>query len=67
MKTKVKVKTYAEALSKVEQNHKRPIKPFFVMQTLIRVLSFFTLLPRGFKYTKKGMEKVSKKSPAFTL
>ena len=37
------------------------------MQTLIRVLSFFTLLPLGFKYTKKNMDKISKKEPCLYL
>ena len=60
MKTKVKVKSYEEAVKRAEK-HKKPNKPFFVMHTLIRILSFFTLLPRGFKYTKKGMDKISKK------
>lgn len=67
MKTKVKLETYAGAISRVEQNHKKPIKPFFVMQTLIRVLSFFTLLPMGFKSKKIGMEKVAKKQPCLYL
>ncbi|MBQ3547234.1 MAG: 1-acyl-sn-glycerol-3-phosphate acyltransferase [Clostridia bacterium] len=67
MKTTVKVKSYDEAISKIQKNHKKPIKPLFVMQTLIRVLSFFTLLPLGFKYTKKGMEKVSKNEPCLYL
>ena len=67
MKTKVKVKSYEYALSRVGKGHKKPIKPFFVMQTLIRVLSFFTLFGRGFKYTEKGMEKISKKEPCLYL
>lgn len=67
MKTTVKNLTYEQALSKVSKSHKKPIKPFFVMQTLIRVLSFFTLLPLGFKYTKKNMDKISKKEPCLYL
>lgn len=67
MKTTVKRKSYSYALSRVSQDHKKPIKPFFVMQTLIRVLSFFTLLPMGFRVKKIGMEKVSKKEPCLYL
>ncbi|MBQ2266172.1 MAG: 1-acyl-sn-glycerol-3-phosphate acyltransferase [Clostridia bacterium] len=67
MKTTVRVKSYDEAIKRVEKSHKKPIKPLFVMQTLIRVLSFFTLLPLGFKYTKKNMDKVSKKQPCLYL
>ena len=37
------------------------------MQTLIRVLSFFTLLPLGFKYKKLGMDKIGKKEPCLIL
>ena len=67
MKTTVKTKSYEETIARVEKGHKKPMKPFFVMQTLIRVLSFFTLLPLGFKYTKKNMDKVSKKEPCLYL
>lgn len=67
MKTTVRVKSYDEAIKRVEKSHKKPIKPLFVMQTLIRVLSFFTLLPLGFKYTKKNMDKVAKKQPCLYL
>ncbi len=67
MKTTVKKKSYSYALSRVSQDHKKPIKPFFVMQTLIRVLSFFTLLPLGFKSKKIGMEKVAKNQPCLYL
>ena len=67
MKTTVKVKSYEEAITRVEKSHQKPIKPLFVMQTLIRVLSFFTLFGRGFKYTKKNMDKVSKKEPCLYL
>ena len=67
MKTTVKVKSYEEALSVANLKHKKPMKPFFVMQTLIRVLSFFTLLPLGFKYKKAGMEKIGKKQPCLIL
>ncbi len=67
MKTTVKAKSYSYALSGVNQNHKKPIKPFFIMQTLIRVLSFFTLFGRGFKYTKKNMDRVSKNEPCLYL
>ncbi len=67
MKTTVKVKSYEEAITLVEKSHQKPIKPLFVMQTLIRVLSFFTLFGRGFKYTKKNMDKVSKKEPCLYL
>jgi len=67
MKTTVKKKSYDYAISRINQDHKKPIKPFFVMQTLIRVLSFFTLLPMGFKCKKIGMEKVAKKQPCLYL
>ena len=67
MKTTVKKKSCAEALAQVNTKHKKPMKPLFVMQTLIRVLSFFTLLPLGFKYKKIGMDKLSKKQPCLIL
>ncbi len=67
MKIKVKNKSYNEALALADLKHKKPIKPFFIMQTLIRILSAFSLIPVGFKYKKIGMEKISKKEPILIL
>ena len=49
------------------KTHRKPMKPLFVMQTLIRVLSFFGLLFRGFKCKKINMEAIDKKRPCLIL
>ncbi len=67
MKIKVKSKSYTEALALMDTKHKKPMRPLWVMQTLIRILSFFSLLPVGFKCEKKGMEKIRKKEPCLIL
>ncbi len=67
MKIKVKNKSYNEALRLSDLKHKKPIKPFFVMQALIRILSAFSLISVGFKYKKIGMEKIGKKEPILIL
>ncbi len=67
MKIKSKVLSYDAVLNIPKQKHKKPKKPNIFWTTLIRVLSFFALLPIKFKYRKKGMEKLKKKEPCLVL
>ena len=67
MKIKTANKNYEEVLKLPIRQHKKPIKPNFLLATVIRILGFFTLLSVGFKYEKVGIEKLSKKEPALIL
>lgn len=67
MKIKTCIKNYEDVLKLPIKTHKKPFKPSIILATVIRVLSFFTLLPVGFKYKKIGMERLSKKEPALIL
>lgn len=67
MKIKTKTMTYDQVIALPRPAHKNPLKPNFILQTVIRVLSIFDLCPVKFKYTKHGMEKISKKEPCLIL
>ena len=67
MKIKSKSLSYNAVASIPKQNHKKPKKPNIFWTTLIRVLSFFALLPIKFKYRKKDMHRLSKNEPCLVL
>ncbi len=67
MKIKSKSLSYEAVTSIPKTKHRKPKKPNIFWTTLIRVLSFFALLPIKFKYRKKGMEKLEKKEPCLVL
>ena len=67
MKIKVVKKDYKEVLKEPVKVHKKPLKPNFIIATLIRIISFFSLLPLKFSFNKKGMGRLSKKEPALIL
>ena len=67
MKIKVAAKSYEEVLKLPVRKHKKPLKPNMLLAFVVRVLSFFTLLGVGFKYSKIGMERLGRKEPALIL
>ena len=67
MKIKTAEKSYDEVLELPIKKHKKPLKPNFILATVIRIASIFSLLPVGFKYKKIGMEKLGKREPALIL
>ena len=67
MKIKTKVKSYEEVISIPKQKHEKPKKPNIFWRILIRILSFFALIPIKFKYRKVGMDKLGKKEPCLVL
>ena len=67
MKIKTKVKSYEEVISIPKQKHEKPKKPNIFWRILIRILSFFALIPIKFKYRKVGMDKLGKKEPCLIL
>lgn len=67
MKIKTAKISYEEVLKLSIKQHKKPLKPNFILATVIRVASIFSLLPVGFKYKKIGMEKLGRREPALIL
>lgn len=67
MKTVIKKSTYENVMGMKRTKHRKPMRPLFFIQILIRLLSFFDLLPTKFSYQKHGMEKIGKEEPCLIL
>ena len=67
MKTVVRNSTYEKVMAMERTKHRKPLRPVFLIQILIRILSMFDLIPVKFTYTTHGMEKVGKKEPCLIL
>ena len=67
MKTVIKTSTYEKVMAMKRPKERKPMRPFFALQVLIRILSFFMLLPYKFTYRSEGMEKIGKKEPCLIL
>ena len=67
MKIKTKVLSYQQVLDKKRPKHRKPLRPMFLLQLIVRVLAIFDLLPTGFTFDTHGMEKISKKEPCLIL
>ena len=67
MKTTVKRRSYEQVMAMKRQEHRKPLKPLFILQVVIRILAIFDLLPTKFTYREHGMEKIGKKEPCLIL
>ena len=67
MKTVTKRSTYEKVAAMQRTRHRKPLRPLFLLQVLIRLLSFYDLLPTKFTYTTHGMEKIGRKEPCLIL
>ena len=47
--------------------HRNPLRPFFLLQLMVRLLSILDLFPTKFTYQTHGMEQISKKEPCLIL
>lgn len=67
MKTVAKNNTYETVIGMPRSKHRKPLRPLFVLQALIRLISIFDLIPTKFTYENHGMEKIGKKEPCLIL
>ena len=67
MKIATKKRPYEKVMAKKRPKHKKPLRPMFLLQLVIRVLAIFDLLPTHFTYNTQGMEKLGKKEPCLIL
>lgn len=67
MKIPTKRLSYAEVMARKRPKHRKPLRPNFLLQTVIRVLAIFDLLPTGFTFKTYGMERIGKKEPCLIL
>ena len=67
MKTVIRRSTYEKVMAMPRTKHRKPLRPLFLLQILVRILSMFDLIPAKFTYEKHGMEKIGKKEPCLIL
>ena len=67
MKTVTKKSTYEKVMAMERTKHRKPLRPLFLLQIVVRILSMFDLIPAKFTYQKHGMEKIGKKEPCLIL
>ena len=67
MKTVTRRSTYEKVMAMPRTKHRKPLRPLFLIQILVRILSMFDLIPAKFTYEKHGMEKIGKKEPCLIL
>ena len=67
MKIATKRLPYAKVMAMKRPGHRKPMRPLFLLQIVIRVLAIFDLLPTKFTYDTHGMEKLDKDEPCLIL
>ena len=67
MKTVTKKSTYEKVMAMKRTQHRNPMRPVFLLQILIRLLTFFDMLSLGFSKEEHGMEKIGKDEPCLIL
>ena len=67
MKIATKRLSYEKAMAKKRPAHRKPLRPMFLLQIVIRILAIIDLKPTRFTYDTHGMEKVGKKEPCLIL
>ena len=67
MKIATRQLSYEKAMARKRPKHRPPLRPNFILQTVIRILAIFDLLPTGFTYRTHGMDRIDKAEPCLIL
>ena len=67
MKIKIKKLPYEQVQTLPRPQHRKPLRPLWILQLVVRVLAIFDLFPTKFKYSWKDKDKVGKKEPCLIL
>ena len=67
MKIPTKRLSYAEVLKKKRPVHRKPWRPLFLLQLVVRILAIFDLKPTNFTYKTYRMEKLGRREPCLIL
>ncbi len=67
MKIKIKHRTYQQVAALPRPRHRKPLKPLFLLQAVVRLLAIFDLFPTKFTYRCHGMERLGKNEPCLIL
>ena len=58
MKIKTRSLPYDQVIALPKAKRRKPLRPNFLLSTVVRVAAIFDLLPTHFRYTAEGMEKI---------
>ena len=67
MKIKTKRLPIEKVMALPKSQHRKPLKPLFLLQLVVRILAIFDLLPTKFTFETHGMEKIGKNEPCLIL
>lgn len=67
MKIKTTDADYTQVLAMPEENRKKPVKPNFLLSTVVRLASIPDLAATKFSYTQIGMDRLKKNEPCLIL
>ena len=67
MKITTKSRSYEHVMAMKRPARRKPMRPIFLLQLVVRILAIFDLLPTGFTYDTHGMEKIGKDEPCLIL
>ena len=67
MKIKTKTLSYEEVMALPRNQHRKPMRPWFLLQLVVRILAVLDLFPTKFTYKTYGMEKIGKNEPCLIL
>ena len=67
MKTVIRNSTYEKVNAMPRTPHRKPLRPVFLIQVLIRLISFLDQWATGFTYKTKDMERIGKDEPCLIL
>ena len=58
MKIKTRKLPYEKVMALPKGKHRLPLRPNFLLSSVVRILSIFDLVPTHFRYTTEGMDKL---------
>ena len=67
MKINTRKMSYEEVTKLPKLKHRNPLKPSFLLATVVRLVSDITLKQTKFTYTTERMELIGKKEPCLIL
>ena len=67
MKIKTRHLPYEQVMALPRAKHRKPLKPLFLLQLVVRILAILDLFPTKFTYKTHGMEQIGKKEPCLIL
>ena len=67
MKIRTKTLSYEKVMALPRPKHRKPRKPLFLLQLVVRLLAILDLVPTKFTYKTHGMEQIGKREPCLIL